>query len=75
MELFWETNNPSSTKEIKEIGIFRFFRCFSREWKTEERYKAESIGDRAEPFPTPTLKLKEGEIKSFQQYWVFLPTR
>jgi len=30
-------NNPSSTKEIIEIGIFSIFRCFSKKWNTRER--------------------------------------
>ena len=71
---FWKKRKHNIVA-TKEVHIQMFFRCFSREWKTGERYKAKSIGDRAEPCPTPTLMLKEGKIKSFQQYWVFLPTR
>ncbi len=44
-----------------KIGMFRIFRCFSKIWNTEERYKAERIGESAEPCPTPTLMLKIGE--------------
>jgi len=40
---------PSSTKEMKEIGIFRFFRRFSTIYKNGERYKADRIGESADP--------------------------
>ena len=33
-----------STKNKIEIGIFRFFKLFSRMWKTGEIYKADKIG-------------------------------
>ena len=42
-------NSPSSTKEITEIGIFRFFNLFSKIWKTDNKYNANKIGERAEP--------------------------
>jgi len=40
-----------------------------------ERYKAERMGERAEPCLTPISILKNGEEKLFQKYCVFLPTR
>jgi len=43
--------------------------------KIEARYKADKIGDRAEPCPTPISTLKKDEEKLFQRYQVFLSTR
>jgi len=51
-------NKPSSTKERKETGILRFFKCFSRIWKTDKIYKADKMGEKANPYPTPTSMLK-----------------
>ena len=34
-------------------------------WKIRERYKAKSIGERAEPCPTPMSMLKKGKEKLF----------
>ena len=55
----------SFIKERVETGIFRFFNCFSKIWKIEERYKAERIGERVDPCLTPTSTLKKGEEKLF----------
>ena len=66
---------PLSTKEIIEIGIFRFFNLFSKMWKISERCNIDKIGDRVEPCLTPTSTSKRGEEKLFQRYFVFLPTR
>ena len=44
-------------------------------WKTGEIYKADNIGERAEPCSIPTLILKKWEEKLFQLYCVFLLTR
>jgi len=63
---------PLSTKEITEIGIFRFFNLFSKMWKT---CNTDKIGDRVELYLTPTSTLKRGEEKLLQRYFVFLPTR
>jgi len=41
--------SPSSTKEMIETGILRFFRCFSKINRKGERYKANEMGERAEP--------------------------
>ena len=30
------------------MGIFKFYRCFSRIYKTGERYKVDKIGERAD---------------------------
>ena len=46
----------SSTNERMEIGILRFFRCFSRMCKNGERYKADKIGESADSWPTPILR-------------------
>ena len=48
-DLFWEIKSPSSTKEMIETGILRFFRCFSKINRKGERYKADKIRERAEP--------------------------
>jgi len=41
-------------------------------WKIRERYKTESIRERAEPYPTPMSMLKKGEEKLFQKnIWFF----
>jgi len=58
--------SPSSTNKRVEIGIFRFLRHFLRIYKNRERYKAERMGERADPWPTLTLTSKDGECKSFQ---------
>ena len=42
-DLLWAMNKPSSTKERKETGILRFFKCFSRMWQTGKIYKADKI--------------------------------
>ena len=33
----YDTKRPLSTKEISDIGIFRFFTFFSKIWKIGER--------------------------------------
>ena len=71
-DLLCSTKSPLSTKERMETGIFK---RFSRMWRTGARYKADKIGDRAEPCPTPTSTLKKDEEKLFQRYQVFLSTR
>ena len=50
-----------------EIGILRFLRCFSRMYKNGKRYKADKIGERADPWSTPTLTSKLGEDRSFHK--------
>ena len=50
-----------------ETGILRFLRCLSRMYKKGERYKADRIGERADPLPTPTFTLKVGDEKSFHR--------
>ena len=71
----WKTKSPSSTKEMIEIRIFKFFNLFSKIWKMWERYKADNTGGKAEPCLTPMSTLKRGEEKLFQRYFIFLPTR
>jgi len=56
-DLFWEIRSPLSTNERKEIGIFRFFKQFSKICKIGERYKADKIGERANHCPTPMSML------------------
>jgi len=66
-DLFCTIIKPSSTNKRIEIGILRFLRLFSRMCKNRERYKADKIGKRADPWYTPTLTLKLGEDRSFYQ--------
>ena len=65
IDLFCEMNKPSSTKEIRETGMLRDFKRFSRIYRRGERSKADKIGDRADPWPTPTLTLYIGEENLF----------
>ena len=46
--------------------MFSIFNCFSTDWRIGERYKAERIGESAEPCPMPMLISKKEEMKSFQ---------
>ena len=48
-----------------ETEIFRFFKWFSRIWKTGAKYKADKTRDRTDPYPTPTSILKNEEEKLF----------
>ena len=48
-----------------EIGIFKFFRCFSKIYNKGERYKVDKIGERMESWPTPTFMLKINDGKLF----------
>jgi len=58
---------PLSTNKRIEIGILRLLRYFSRMCKNGERYKANKIGERANPWLTPMLTLKLGEDRSFHK--------
>ena len=57
-DLFCVMMRPSSTNKRIETGIFRFLRHFSRIYKNRVRYKADRMGERADPWPTPTLTSK-----------------
>ena len=59
--------SPLSTNERVEIGIFRFFHQFSKIWRSRKKYKVERIGDRMDPWLTPTLIQKVREEKLFQK--------
>jgi len=48
MYLFCEMNKLSLTKEIRETGMLREFRRFSRIYRRGERYRVDKIGDRAD---------------------------
>jgi len=72
MNLFCEMNKLSLTKEIRETGMLREFRRFSRIYRRGERYRADKIGDRADSWPTPTLTSYNREENSFHLYLVFL---
>ena len=67
IELLWEIKRPSSTKEIKDVGIFSFFNWFSKMNIKGERYRADNIGESAEPWPTPTLILNISEKRLFYE--------
>jgi len=47
MDLFCEMNKLSLTKEIRETGMLREFRHFSRIYRRDERYRADKIENRA----------------------------
>ena len=64
-DLFCVIMSPSSTNERIEMGIFKIFNHFSRIYRNGVRYKAKRIGERADPWPTPTLTSKLGEEKLF----------
>jgi len=64
-DLSWEIKRSLSTKEIIEMGIFKFFRHFSKIYKKGERYRADKIGERVNLCPTPTFMLKIGNEKLF----------
>ena len=66
IDLFYAIIRLLFMKERMEMEIFRFLRYFSRIYKNGVKYKAERIGERADPWPTPMLTLKSGDIKSFQ---------
>ena len=58
---------PLSTKNRIEILRSRFFKRFSRIWRNSKRYKAESMGESANPWPTPTSMSNRQEEKLFQK--------
>ena len=66
-DLFCAIMRPLFTKERMETGIFRFIRCFSRIYKREVRYKADKIGERADPWPTPMLTVNDRDDRSFHR--------
>lgn len=72
-KLFKKRQNNIVT--TKEMSIRYFQRFFSKIQKIEVRYKVNKTGDKANPCSTPILALKKGEVKLFQRYWVFLPTK
>ena len=63
IDLFCVMIRPLSMKERMEMGILR---CFSRIYKNGVKYKAERIGERADPWPTPMLTSKSRDSKLFQ---------
>ena len=67
IKLFWEIRRPSFTKEMKDVGIFRFFNWFSKMNIKVERYRVNNIGESAEPCPTPTLILNILEERLFYE--------
>ena len=61
IELFCIIMSPSSTNEKVETGILWILRCFSRIYKKGKRYKADKIGERADPWPTPMFTSNKGD--------------
>jgi len=57
------------------IGMFRLFILFSQILSTGARYKAKRMGERNDPCSTLILVWKEGEVKLFQIYCMYLPMR
>ena len=56
-------------------GISKFLVHFSNRWNIETIYIIDSIGDRTNSWPTPTLAEKERDMKLFQLYIVHLLER
>ena len=56
---------PSSTKDMRETGMLRIFRQFSRMYKRGERQRADKMGERADPWLTPTFTSYVGEERLF----------
>ena len=67
IDLFCAIMRPSSTNERIETRIWRFLRRFSRIYKKGERYKADRIGERADPWPTPMFTSNVGDGKLFHR--------
>ena len=65
---FYEIKKLSSMKEKKEIEILRFFDLFLKIQKIGVIYRADKIGERADPWPILISALKDGEVKLFQIY-------
>ena len=55
-----------------EIGDKKFWVLLSKIWKIKVIYKADKMGDNVDSWPISTSAVKEGEMKLFQTYWVFL---
>jgi len=73
----WETNRSLSIKDSIEarIGMLRLFILFSQILSTGVRYKAKRMGKRNDLCSTLILVWKEGEVKLFQIYCIYLPIR
>ena len=52
-------------KEMIEMGMLRFFRCFSKIYRKEERQRANKIGERVDPWSIPMFTSKIGEEMPF----------
>jgi len=52
------------------ISLFVFFKHFWYVFKMGDRYIAEKIGKRVDPWPIPIFVENEGERKSFHEYVV-----
>ena len=50
----------------------RFFDLFSKMWNIGAIYKADKMGDKADPYSTPISALNKEEMKLFYIYCVFL---
>ena len=71
-DLSWTIKSPFSMKERMDIGILRFLNLFSKMYRSGEIYNVDKIGESADPWPTPTLILKEGDERLFHKYFVLL---
>ena len=67
IDLFCMIMRPSSTNKRVETGILRFLRQFSRIYEKGKRYKANNMGERADPWPTPTFTSNVGDCKLFHK--------
>ena len=50
---------------MRETGMLRIFRQFSRMYKRGERQRADKMGERADPWLTPTFTSYVGEERLF----------
>jgi len=56
---------PTKEGRKTEIEIKRFFVLFLNIWKRGVIYRVERVGERADPYPTLTFALKDGDVKWF----------
>jgi len=52
------------------ISLLRFLILFLNVFTIGARYNANRMGERVEPWPTPTFTLKGGDVKEFHEYEV-----
>lgn len=58
-----------STNKRKDMGIFKILTLFLKIWKISIIKRADRIGDKADPWPTPIFVLNKEEMKPFYKYF------